>query len=336
MRKAIITIGAMALLASFLMGALPQQAETDSNPGDLKREIYRLYGEKKFDETLKLIDKALKIRRSGEFMQMKYNILMAQKKFDEALVFVDAIMADSGESEEMLSARYNVLMAKEDYPAALKAAAKKDQMAPDKNPWDAMNMVHTYLKMGRKNDALDWLQESVSRGFISYRILEEGRYASLEKEQRFYQIIETIKVSIGLGHPAKDFTVPLLSGQNISLKHLRGSVVLVVFWATWCDPCLGQLPHIKRYYEELKDKGFEVVAVSLDSSSNRAKSYMDKLEPGWKNLCSGRVWQDKVVKLYGINNIPSYWLIDKKGVLRAVDLKGMELKQAIFELLKEQ
>lgn len=313
------------------------QEEVDVNPRKVFREIYRLYGQKDYVKALKVIEKALKdFGSTNELLHLKYNILIAQKKYDEALKFIDSEIKKSGESEELLSAKYNVLFMQEKFQEALKAAMRKDKIAKIKSPWDCMNIVHVYIKMGSKSDALDWLQEAVNRGFISYRILAEIKYELLQHEKRFYEIIEAIKMSIGLGRPARDFKVKLLSGKMFTLSRQRGKVTLVIFWSTWCDPCREEMPMLKKYYDQFKDKGFEIMAVSLDSDISRAKEYIrgNKLE--WKHACSGEIWEDNIVKRYKINSIPSYWLIDKKGFLRSFDLKGEELRRTIIYLLSEK
>jgi peroxiredoxin len=343
MKKTIIVISLILLLSFCFPGysrahpGVSPQKQVDEDPGEVYREIYRLYGKKEYDKALNVIEQALKdFGSTKRLLQMKYNILTAQKKYDEVLSFIDKEIKKSGESEELLSAKYNVLFMQQKWQEALKAALQKDKIARIKSPWDCINIVHAYIQMGSKSDALDWLQEAVNRGFISYRILVEPKYGLLQKEKRFYEIIESIKVSIGLGRPARNFNARLLSDEAFTLSQQRGKVVLVIFWATWCEPCREELPRLKKYYDQLKDKGFEIIAISLDSDKNRARKYIRENKLEWKNVCSGKVWGDHIVKRYKVNSIPSHWLIDRKGILRSFDLKGEELRKAIVYLLSQK
>jgi len=336
MKKTILLTAGILLLFFYVSAGLGQQkADVDSR--EMYREIYRLYDQKEYDKALKMIEDALKdFGSSGELLQLKYNILMEGKKYDEALVFIDGEIKKSGELEELLSAKYNVLFVRGKWQEALEVAMRKDKVTEPKSPWDCINIMHVYIQMGSKADALDWLQEAVNRGFISYRILAEEKYGLLQHEKRFYEIIETIKMSIGLGRPARNFSVKFLSGEPFSLSQQRGKVVLIVFWATWCEPCREEIPVLKAYYDQFKDKGFEVIGISLDSSRERAKKYIRETKIEWKNACSEAVWDDPTVKRYGLNMIPSSWLVDKKGILRSVDLKGEELRRTIIFLLSEK
>lgn len=301
------------------------------------KTIYRLYGQQKYDEALPMIEKAMKeFGITPEFLKLKFNILLAQKKYDAALSFIDGEIKRSGETESLLAARFELLFKWGKLSEALETAQKKDKIAKVKSPWDAINIMHVYLGMGRKDDALDSLQEAVSRGFISYRILTDKKYESLAKEERFYEIIETIKVAIGLGYPAKSFSVKLLNGENVTLFSQRGKVLLLDFWATWCEPCREEIPGLIKIYEEFKDKGFEIVGISLDSSEEKLAKYMKQNNLPWKMSCSGQVWNDPTVIRYGVNSLPSLWLIDKKGFLRSFDIKGEELRQTIMTLLAEK
>ncbi len=318
-----------------LLLAVPFLAADQKGDETLKK-IYRLYTEKKYDEALPLIEKAIKdLGASQELLKLKYKILLNQGKYDAALAFINDEIKRSGESEELLAAKFDLLFRWGKLTEALETARKKDSIAKSKSPWDAMNIFHVYLRMGRKDDALDALQEAVSRGFISYRILADKQYDLLAKEDRFYEIIETIKVAVGLGNPARPFSVKLLNGDDFVLIKQRGKVVLLDFWATWCDSCRAEMPDLKTLYDEFKTKGFEMIGISLDSNQEKLKEYIKQNNLEWKMSCSGQIWSDPTAVRYGVNSIPSLWVIDKKGFLRSFDLKGEELRKTIITLLTE-
>jgi len=332
MRKLIV----MSVIVSFLLIQVGTAGADTGNKEWLQR-IYRLYGEKQYLEALKTLEDALKaLGSSNELLQLKYNILVKLKKYDEALTFIDGQIKKSGESEEWLAAKYDLLFLRGNLVEALKVAMKKDKLAKSKSPWDCMNIMNVYLRMGSKNDALDWLQEAVTRGFISYRLLQDKKYALLEREKRFYEIIENIKLSIGLGYPVKNFTVKLLNGEDFTLGNQRGKVVLIYFWAYWCEPCKQEMPHLDKLFREFKDKGLEIVSISLDSSIKKAEEFTNQAQLQWKHSWSGKVWQDETVGLYGVNSLPSLWVVDRKGILRSFDVKGEELRKVIAALLSEQ
>ncbi len=331
--KKLIVLSVMVLFLSMQLGA----AGTDTGDKEWLQRIYRLYGEEKYLEALKAIEDALRaLGSSNELIQLKYNIIVKLKRYDEALAFIDGQIKKSGESEELLSAKFNLLFLQGNLVDALKVAMKKDKITKSKSPWDCMNIMQVYLRMGNKTDALDWLQEAVSRGFISYRLLQDKKYALVEREPRFYEIIETIKVSVGLGYPAKNFTVKLLNGEDFTLAKQRGKVVLIYFWAYWCEPCKQEMPHLDKVYQEFKDKGLEILSISLDSSIKKAGDFIKQAQLQWKHSCSGKEWQDDTVNLYGVNSLPSLWVVDKKGILRSFDIKGEELRKVISALLSEQ
>jgi len=304
------------------------------------RDIYQAYHRLELAKSLEMVEKALKTYRDdNELLKLKYSILMDQKKYAEALAFIDKEIKKSGESQELLAAKYNILFVSGDLPGALKVARKKYQKAKKKSPWDCMNIMHVYLRMGSKNEALDWLQEAVKHGFISYRILDDKKYKLLENEERFYQIIEMIKMSIGLGYPAKNFSLKLLSGESLSLSSLKGKVVMVYFWATWCESCRLEIPHLNQYYKHFNDKGLEIVAINLDSGvvgMTKMKEFIKQLNLKWKHSCSGKGWKDDTVKQYGVNSLPSLWVVDRNGILRSFNVKGQELGGVLQVLVDEQ
>lgn len=325
----------IVLLMVFLTGLLMGDIQADRQ-GTLK-SIYQLYGQQKYDEVLPMIEKAIKEFGSlQELLKLKFNIFVAQKRYDAALAFINNEIKKSGETEPLLAAKFELLFRWGKLKEALEIAQKKDKITKPKSPWDSINIMHVYLRMGKKQDALDSLQEAVSRGFINYRILTDKKYISLAKETRFYEIIETIKVAIGLGYPARSFSAKLLDGEPFTLLQQKGKVVLLDFWATWCDSCKEEIPDLMKIYGEFKDKGFEMLGISLDSSEEKLRNYIKPNNLQWKMTCSGQVWNDPTVVRYGVNSLPSLWLIDKKGILRSFDIKGEELRQAIITLLAEQ
>jgi thiol-disulfide isomerase/thioredoxin len=336
MKKTKYIIILLLILFLGLQGQEKAKTKPDNNPINDFRAIYEAYRAKNFTKALELTETTMKKQGwTMDLMHWKYNILIQLKRLDDALNFIDVAIKKTGESEQLVSARYNTFMLMNKLQDALEAAKHKDKIAKENSPWDCLNIMHVYLRMKKKEEAMDWLQEAANRGFLSYRILIDKKYQILNKEKRFYDIVEMIKVNVGLGNKARNFQVTLLSGELFNLWRQKGKVTVVMFWATWCNPCRRDMKFMKDTYARYKDKNVEMIAISLDTDEKIYKDYIKKQELTWKHSFTGKGWQDPTVIRYGLNTIPSYWLVDKKGVLRSFDLKGPDLNTAISELLAE-
>ena len=135
-----------------------------------------------------------------------------------------------------------------------------------------------------------------------------------------------------IGKPAPDFQVTDLKGEKLSLEQYRGQVVLLDFWATWCPPCIAEIPNVKKTYETYKDQNFQIIGISLDRSREPLEAYIEKEELAWLHY-----WDNtrKVSPLYKVQAIPSTFLIDGEGIIRKTSLRGHALEHAVAELVKE-
>lgn len=142
------------------------------------------------------------------------------------------------------------------------------------------------------------------------------------------------------GEKAPDFEISSPSGKSISLSKLKGKVVLVDFWASWCGPCRKENPNVVQAFEKYNKskfkigKGFEVLSVSLDSKKEAWIGAIEQDGLIWKN--HGIDDKGEVSKLYGVASIPTAFLIDGEGtiVARGEELRGMGLHLALDEMLK--
>ena len=133
------------------------------------------------------------------------------------------------------------------------------------------------------------------------------------------------------GVKARDFTLPSLAGKEVSLSSLRGKVVLLNFWATWCAPCREELPELSLLQENLGKRGLVILAVSVDNEKENAKSFVNKYKLKFETLWDG---EKKVTKLYDPETMPSSYLIDRNGTLRYVHsgYDGNEWKRILNEI----
>jgi thiol-disulfide isomerase/thioredoxin len=137
-----------------------------------------------------------------------------------------------------------------------------------------------------------------------------------------------------LGEEFPNFTArDAVTGEPISLRDLRGSVVLVDFWASWCGPCRRELPHVKRVYEKYRDQGLEIVGISLDSSEDRFRSFVRSNEMDWHHVMEGDGWRTRLALQYGVNSIPRMYLLDANGVCVAERVRGRSLEAAVQRAL---
>jgi len=143
----------------------------------------------------------------------------------------------------------------------------------------------------------------------------------------------TLKRLEALGKPV-DIQYTAVDGRSVDLAKLKGKVVLIDFWATWCAPCMGELPNVKAAYTKLHEKGFEIVGISFDDDKDALEKTLKEKEMTWPQYFDGKKWGNKYGQEFGINGIPTMWLIDKQGNLRDIEARS-GLEDKVVKLLAE-
>ena len=117
---------------------------------------------------------------------------------------------------------------------------------------------------------------------------------------------------------ARDFRVPALDGSRLRLADLKGKVVFLNLWATWCPPCKEEMPAMERLWQRYKDQGLVVIALSMDSAGARVvKPYIEQSKYTYPVGLDPKM---EVAQLYGARSVPSTFIIDRSGMLRAIAL----------------
>jgi peroxiredoxin len=139
---------------------------------------------------------------------------------------------------------------------------------------------------------------------------------------------------LNAGDDAPDFEVKTIDGSSIRLADFRGKYVLLDFWATWCGPCRSEMPNMKNIFATYgSDPKFVMIGLSLDPEIEEPKNYTKKEALGWKQGFLGEWSEAKLPARYGVQGIPSTFLIDPKGKIIAIDLRGDALKAAVNNAL---
>jgi|TARA_B110000116_G_scaffold144522_1_gene125315 thiol-disulfide isomerase/thioredoxin len=122
-----------------------------------------------------------------------------------------------------------------------------------------------------------------------------------------------------------------LAGKEIDLADMKGKVVLIDFWATWCGPCIAELPNVRKAYEDYHDKGFEIIGISLDKAKDEAKlkSFVKDENMPWPQAFDGKGWDTDLAQQYGISSIPATFLVGKDGKIVSSNLRGPALSSAV-------
>ncbi len=130
----------------------------------------------------------------------------------------------------------------------------------------------------------------------------------------------------------------LASGKKLDWADYRGKVVLVTYWATWCQPCVAEIPELKKTYGALHKRGFEVLAVSLDDDREVLDRFLATQEVPWQVVCgaAGKTLgpQHPLARKYGVESVPKSFLLDRQGNIAAIDPHGAEFLKLAEKLLK--
>jgi thiol-disulfide isomerase/thioredoxin len=133
--------------------------------------------------------------------------------------------------------------------------------------------------------------------------------------------------------PRLDFKLPTLKGDSLALSSLKGKVVLLDFWASWCVPCRASNRQLVKLYSKYKDKGFEILSVSLDDDMGDWRKAVAKDKINWLQVIDSRGWDAQSAIKWHIEAIPASFLVNQHGDVVAIDLEKKELEMMVKELL---
>jgi peroxiredoxin len=184
------------------------------------------------------------------------------------------------------------------------------------------------VELNRTETALTHLAETLKQ-------LGQSEEAEKIESEINNKMLESVKSQF-INQPAKDFQLEATDGRKHRLSDLKGKVVLVNFWATWCAPCVAEMPLFARAYEKYKDQGFEVLAISSDDPADRELVSRFAKE---RRLNFPVLYDDRIAELYGVTAYPGNYFIDRQGAIRYVqsggfDDGGRRLEIILRELLK--
>lgn len=219
---------------------------------------------------------------------------------------------------------------------------------------DSMRTRLTYLQMQMNAKFIEFINYQKDNNLGAYMIFDvansnqqmaaadlQGLYNKLNdsgKKTHFGQLVAqrvNRLTAMDLGTIAPDFTLNDQNGKKVKLSTMRGQYVLVDFWASWCGPCVREIPNLKTAYKEYHSKGFEILSVSIDRKKEQWLQALEKYEMPWAQVIDHEEEAEKITQtLYYVPSIPRTILLDKTGKVIGKDFRGTTLEDKLKEIFQ--
>ena len=336
-----IRIAGRFLAFAIVLGAIAPAIAADRTAEEILKEIdavkqptSREEYKKLSAQTAELIAELKKVAPDNEklnsLLPQRWNALAVNDKQDEALAEIDATIASTKNEKlktEAVYSKVQVLFSKEEIStdAVMGAIDAFDKASPK----DPRMMMVLY-------GATQILDDPAKLESVEDRLLKD--FASNRQIAQIKAMIEAArKMRAKVGKPFELEFTDAIKDSQVSMKGLKGKVVVIDFWATWCGPCIAEMPKMKKIYADYKDKGVEFIGVSLDQPKEMGgldalKKYVKDNDVQWLQYYQGQGWKSEFSAGWGVNSIPCVFLVDQQGNLYSVKARG-KLDKMIPKLL---
>ena len=194
---------------------------------------------------------------------------------------------------------------------------------PDRPEMYGRERAHALVLVGRQKEAREFMDH------VESQMLAAGKDRLVPRMRMQFAPLRMV------GRPLKAFQVARHGADGqIDSSSLKGQVVLVDFWATWCRPCVAELPHLRAAHEKFADQGFQIVSISLDEKQELLDAFISREKMNWLHHFDGKKWKNELAVLFDVHSIPMNLLVDRQGIVRAANLRGTAVARRVEELLK--